>query len=850
MPPSPNRHPYAAMSLLLPFDDPRATRVDLCGGKGANLALLTQNGFPVPAGMVVTTSAYQEFVSGLGDILALATDLSAEDPVRLQQGSAQLREELARAPLAESVVAQVREALAARPEGQAYSVRSSSNLEDLASAAFAGQHDTFLNVIGPDEVLTKVKACFLSLWHDRAIAYRREHGFDHTLASMAVVIQEMVPCDVAGVAFSINPVNGDLGTMVVDANYGLGESVVSGEAEVDHFELDKATGAVKSRTVATKSHMVVSSDQGTEDRPVDEAAACCACLSDGQLAELATLLGRVERHYRFPQDIEWGLVGDTLHLLQSRPITTIPPKWTRDESAERFPKVITPLTWDFVEAGFHESLHYSFRLMDYPAFRGKWFASFGHYIYGNQNAVRLYAGRAPFHFTTLEDLLGQMPRLREEYRWVQELPVTWMRDLDGYLIRLGVFSMVPLQEMNETALWAHVKEVVAHGATYFRPNIAISITQSVLCRLLLKLLAYVVGEQDARPVFDALMSWCETKTGQINRELFELAHRAQQKPALAILLKEVPSREIIEDHLLAPFEEFAAQFERFLENHGHREIDFDAYQPPWREAPWVVLDNLKIILASPMHAAPVKKEREIKMAAQQAEFRLFSKLPAEAHYFFSEILRLARAYTSLDDLEHYQTTRLNQPLRMGLRALGERLVARGVLEEPMDIFYAHEAQIDTAVSASCGTAWRLLGEQVRTQKAACLADAAREPEWNLGESTPEPVEESGDMTGLAGSPGESEGEVFRVLSADDFAKFPKGAVLVAHTTSPTWTPLFYLASAVITSSGGPLSHGAVTAREMGIPAVMAVRECLSRLSNGQRVRVDGSRGRVRLVQET
>lgn len=152
----------------------------------------------------------------------------------------------------------------------------------------------------------------------------------------------------------------------------------------------------------------------------------------------------------------------------------------------------------------------------------------------------------------------------------------------------------------------------------------------------------------------------------------------------------------------------------------------------------MVLDNLKIILASPMHAAPVKKEREVKVAAQQAEFRLFSKLPQEAHYFFSEILRLARAYTSLDDLEHYQTTRLNQPLRMGLRALGDRLVARGVLEEAMDIFYAHEAQIETAVHTGSGAAWRLLGEQVREQKAACLADAAREPEWNLGESAQEP----------------------------------------------------------------------------------------------------------------
>ncbi|MEZ0388142.1 MAG: PEP-utilizing enzyme, partial [Verrucomicrobium sp.] len=249
-----------------------------------------------------------------------------------------------------------------------------------------------------------------------------------------------------------------------------------------------------------------------------------------------------------------------------------------------------------------------------------------------------------------------------------------------------------------------------------------------------------------------------------------------------------------------------------------------------------------------MEATPARKEREVKVAAQQAEFLLYSKLPLEAHFFYAEMIRLARAYTSLDDLEHYQTTRLNQPLRRGLRALGERLVARGILTEPMDIFYAHEAQIDDAVGQGSADAWETLGELIRIQKQACLADAARAPEWVLGESIHDAEVAVGDLSGLAGSPGIAEGAVFKVLSAADFAKFPKGAVLVAHTTSPTWTPLFYIASAVITASGGPLSHGAVTAREMGIPAVMAVRDCVTRLENSQRVRVDGSRGQVSILE--
>jgi phosphoenolpyruvate synthase/pyruvate phosphate dikinase len=186
-------------------------------------------------------------------------------------------------------------------------------------------------------------------------------------------------------------------------------------------------------------------------------------------------------------------------------------------------------------------------------------------------------------------------------------------------------------------------------------------------------------------------------------------------------------------------------------------------------------------------------------------------------------------------------------LRRGLRELGGRLVQRGVLSEAMDIFFACRQQIDEAIAQDSDAGWEKFKETVRHQKENYLRDKARKPEWILGESkSPEPV--SGDcLSGLAGSSGQAEGEVFLVLGPEDFAKFPKGAVLVARTTNPTWTPLFYSAVAVVTESGGPLSHGAVTAREMRIPAVMSVRESLSRLKNGQRVRVDGRQGKVYLL---
>lgn len=838
------------MSFTLLFTDAAATQLEHSGGKGANLSLLTQRGFPVPPGFVIAASASREFLAADPRFAGEIAGIECGDPAARRQGSARVCAVLRQLPMPARLAAEVRERLAAFPVGTAFAVRSSSTMEDLASAAFAGQHDTYLNVTGADAILGRVRDCWLSLWGDRAMAYRHHQGFEHLRAAMAVVVQQMVPAEVAGVGFSLNPVSGDLGELVINANFGLGESVVSGEGEVDQWTLDKATLAVRTSSIAHKTRQVIAVAGGTQERRLEDVAAARPSLTPETLREVAGLLVRVEQSYQFPQDIEWALAGGRLFLLQSRPITTIPPRWTRDESAERFPNVLTPLTWDFVESGFHRSLNHSFRLMGFPPFAGQWFGMHGHYIYGNQNAVELYGRRAPFAVRTLDELRALIPGLRTQFRWVQDLPSLWARDLDAYLIRLGEFQATALETRSERGLWAFVLEVNALGADYFQPNIAISITHGTLYRLLLQLLELAVGA-DAHRLFDALMAYCETKTGVINKELFELADLIRAQPALAERLRGRASRAVLADGSLAEFPEVHARFAKFLRDHGHREVDFDAYVPTWIECPWVVLDNVRLMLDSPRDRTPAGQERDLKIRAQQAEHELFQRLPPDLHFFFCEILRLARVYTSLDDLEHYQTTRLTLPLRRGLRALGARWVARGLLDEPLDLFFARREQIETVLASDTDAARGAFADAVRAQKAAYHADRARKPDWILGVTDAAPAADvPGDgrvFTGLAGSPGVAEGPVFRVFASEDFARFPKGAVLVARTTNPTWTPLFYAAAAVVTESGGPLSHGAVTARELRIPAVMSVKDCLTRLRNGDRVRVEGLTGRVTLL---
>ncbi len=799
------------MKYTLAFDDARACEVGLSGGKGANLSLLTLRGFPVPTGFIVTAHAYDEFSSAGAD--ALPPGLAREVELRLR----------------------------AFPRGETFAVRSSATCEDGAKAAFAGQHDTYLNCAGLEEVLDRIRGCYRSLWNERALAYRERMGVGAG-ASMAVVVQRMVRCEVAGVAFTVHPVTGNLGEMVVNACLGLGESVVQGE-DVDEFVIDKARLRLDRCRLARKSSRLVAVAGGTRAEDVSDEEACAPCLDEAQIARLAGLLVAVERSFQFPQDLEWGIADGEIHLLQSRPVSVIPARWTRDESAERFPSVMTPLTWDFIDEGFHRSLRASFQRMGLPTCPGKWFDLHDHYVYGNQNVVDLYARRAPLPLGSFDELRAAMPAVAARSGWIRELPARWERDLDRYLLRIGELSAVPLEGKDLRGLWRHVREVEELGASYFEPNIAISITQATLCRALQGVLRLVVGEGDAPRYFDGLLACCDTPTGAVNREMYDLALAARERPDLARLLVERTSLDIVRERLLVTYPEFAARFHRFLEDHGHREMDLDPYHPTWLEVPWAVLDQVRLLLETPMTERPADRERGLRRSMLGMEREVIERTPEDLRFFVAELIDQARAYTRLDDLEHYETTRLTLPIRRGLRAMGESLRARGVVEDPMDIFFARAEALDRAVEEDTAERWSQVAEGIRGAKAGYLAAERRVPDWVYGEQAEE-ADNDGTLIGLAGSPGVVEGPVFVVRGAEDFTRFPHGAILVARTTHPAWMPLFYVASALITEGGGPLSHGAVTAREMRIPAVLSVRGAMSLLANGQRVRVDGGRGTV------
>lgn len=318
-----------ATEFIVFLDDSHVDVVSHVGGKGGNLMALTKAGFPVPPGFVVTTEAYRRFLATAGGIDTEVSSFDLAHPERLREQCLSVRKRLRGVELPEDVRRAMQRALVelapwndAAGLSEAFAVRSSSSFEDLAWASFAGLHETHLNVRGVDSVGERVRDCFVSLWNDGAVFYRGRQGFSQTDALMAVVIQRQVECDVAGVGFSIHPVSGRQDRMVLEANYGLGESVVSGNFEVDHFVLDKATLDVVERRIGQKERMIAVTRTGVQELPVSSFLADEPCLNDGQVRSVGRLLQRVEFHYGMPQDIEWGWRKNMLHLFQSRPVTT------------------------------------------------------------------------------------------------------------------------------------------------------------------------------------------------------------------------------------------------------------------------------------------------------------------------------------------------------------------------------------------------------------------------------------------------------------------------------------------------------------------------------------------------
>ena len=831
-------------ALVLELADAGREDLEVAGGKGANLGELVRMGMNVPAGFVVTTAAYEQFVKQNGLQGPIEGMLSAADGA-IPSG-AEIQEALGGGVMPRVVEECILEAYD-RLGGGAVAVRSSATAEDLPQAAFAGQQDTFLNVVGAQALLEATRRCWASLWTERAIAYREHQGMGQEKVSLAVVVQRMAAAEVAGVMFTANPVTGAREEVVIEASPGLGEAVVSGRVTPDHFVLRRQWGRwrITERRAGRREVIIRALPGGGTEDVVGTGVAEVEAMPDAALRRLGNLGAQIEAHYGAPQDVEWAWDGESLFILQARPMTALPeqpPKATKPVQllsgvfAEMIPGRPYPL----------EATTWGPRLM-WSAFVTPFFQLIGlkvtpieRLMVEEDGVIVAFSGELPAR-PTLRLLLAPFRLLRRARRYD---PFQWKTDplIGEALQRVRELEGRELQAFSWQELLKTVHEALAIPALLFELRFRY-LPRGMLAAVLLRVMLALIGR--GKQFGTLILPGVETKTLEANRAIEVLAARIRSQPALAEMFAAHEANELWAALDAQPQgREFLEELQAFLDEHGHREAGgtLALMEGTWREKPELVLGILKGLSGG--EARRESGTAQWTAARDEVLAHPLLRLGPFRRAFLSH-LRAARTFAQVREDTRYYATLILPVLRQTLLELGSRLESEGVLAHKEDVFHLRLEELER-LDEKWPPQRTLIAElravvERRKKKRAMLA---RTPliDPRLYRRTGQARDAL--LQGTPGSPGVAEGPVCIVRDGSEFGKLRPGDVLVAPYTNPAWTPLFQQAAAVVVDTGSAGSHAAITAREYGIPAVMATVDGSVRLKDGQRVTVDGGRGVV------
>lgn len=853
------------------------------GGKAANLGELIRAGFPVPPGFCVTTAAYQQ--------AAGAVDVGGSDPDSLARRA---RNAVLASPVPTAVAEAVDRAYQALGDDVPVAVRSSATAEDLPWASFAGQQDTFLNVVGTQALLDAVRRCWASLWTDRAVSYRSTNGIDHTVVRLAVVVQQMVEPQVAGVLFTADPITGHRGHTVIDASPGLGEAVVSGAVNPDHFVVDSQEHILE-RRLGDKRVLVRSLPGGGTERLALPASAEQPCLSDAQIAELSALGRRVAQHYGAPQDIEWALdAAGTLWLTQARPITTLYPLPTPPDDdlhvylcvslAQGLTRPMTPMGIAaarlFGSCG--SALVFGSAIADPLAGPAVLVDAGGRPFIDVTPVLRSRVGRAlvPRILDVMEArsavVLRQLcddPRLavRSSARWrfiMRVLAVAIHYRIPPHVMRGLIAPAAERRRVDRVGERVRQQLTVPAGATAAQRldhaqhllhtavvPIMPMVTPAAGAGFLALALASKLVRDDTEPgeLGEVLRGLPHNVTTEMDLELWALARNVRADAEASAVLRDATPAALARRYATGDLPgKLQRGLAEFLSRHGHHAVaEIDLGMPRWSDDPTYVLGVLAnyLRLDDPDQAPDVQFSRsaraaEATVSSVVARVRRRGRLRGAAVRF---ALSRVRELAGLRETHKDYLVLVLAHVRAQLAIVGGELVQAGVLAEADDVFFLDLAQARAAVA----------GADMRAVVAGRREDYERElrrrqvPRVMLSDGTqPELLAGSDQLPGgqLIGTPA-SAGTVTgpaRVILDPVGAHLEPGEILVTPSTDPGWTPLFLTAGGLVMEMGGANSHGAVVAREYGIPAVVGVPDATVRISTGQQITVQGATGLIEL----
>jgi len=841
--------------------------LETVGGKGMSLARLTRAGLPVPGGFHITTAAYRQFVSENAiqpRILQALKDVDGSDPNALEPVSQQISDFFARGLIPTEIAQEISTAYVelcsaqVSIENQKYvAVRSSATAEDLPGASFAGQQDTYLNIRGEQAVLEAVKRCWASLWTARAMAYRARQNIAPDEVALAVVVQELVFAEAAGVMFTANPVTGRRDELMITAAWGLGEAIVSGAVTPDAITVNKSSGRPVRRETAEKQIMTVRTKAGTEEQPVPERLRKAAVLNNGRVKELCRLGQVIETLYAGPMDIEWTLAGGKFAIVQARPVTALPeppldwpvpaPKimLSRASFAELLPDPVSPL---FGTLAVPLAEKASLAMM----------SAIGGIDDPDSYVVVLVNGYVYIGLKMTIKIIWSlliMSTIASRKMLTTGKP-RWQAERQKYLELVRGWQTRDVKELTAQALLVGVREIFSETARYYTAvqtgPIPIALSSEMTFSNIYKMLVKRKGE----PAAATFLLGAENQALRAEKALFDLAMWIKEQPALLETLRQEPAVQIYQ-HLTesvdgSAWDEFRRRFSAHLAEYGHTIYDLDFAKSIPADDPLLLVETLKAYLDGTAEN-PYERQAAALELREKLTQAVVRRLDPLRRSWFLKLLKWAQESAPLRE-DGIADIGLGQPqIRRMLSELGCRLAGAGGISSPGDIYWLEAGELDE-MAATHDQGGRLDSHAVAVEE--------RKSNWQkmrkvvppnilpknplLARFAPREDQHGDTLNGSGASAGKVRARACVMRGPEDFSRMQPGDVIVAVITTPAWTPLFARAAAVVTDIGGPLSHSSIVAREYGIPAVLGTGAATRRIQDGQMITVDGNAGTVSL----
>ncbi len=878
---------------VLSFQETRKESIALVGGKGANLGELTRAGLPVPEGFCITTAAFQALLDTSSEMAHFLRALDELDPTDLEgvgQIGQEMRLHIESLAIPPDIHSAVIEQWTRLGSMHAYAVRSSATAEDLPTASFAGQQETFLNVKGELQLFAAIRACWASLFSDRAIVYRMNNGFDHRAVLLSIVVQQMVFPEVSGILFTADPVNGHRGITTIEASLGLGEALVSGLVSPDRYQIKD--GSLYDKHISTKKIAIHALAQGgTLKSDIPAADQTKQALPDERILELASLGKQIESHYGTEQDIEWALADGNLYILQARPITSLFP--IPDISDKQFhvflsfghqqmmTEAMSPMAisiWkqlmpspenrrrqSLVDAGGRlfidptDMLHYDFAQKLYPKIMSQMDELMSMALtellkrdeFKKTASIeplkeQLFRAAGPLVTVLLKDLLS--PDSGEHvYSNILEFMRKRVRETKEQLSSAEGAQRIHTLEQNAGKL---MMDLFMNDIHYFAAgSIAFQLIQ-LFCSW------WIQPPEDLSPLQKSLP---HNVTAEMGLRLGDLADAVRPYPELIRYLQEEKNRSSLEGlSQIEGGEKFRAELATFLQHFGARcPGEIDLAKPRWREDPSMLLSSILGHLRtveSGEHRERFKKGAALaEETAQRILDRVKDSMDGEfKHSFLSRLISLYRNMGGLRENHKFVIVLHFDIYKKALLEEAQKLVEEGGLNDKQDIFFLSLQELKALLEKRFpGDLPALLQSRKQAyehyQKLTPPRVMTSEGEIVIGKRDLSSFPE-GAHVGTPVSPGMVEGYA-RIVLKPETASLSPDEIMIAPFTDPGWTPLFHQAKGLVMEVGGMMTHGAVVAREYGIPAVAGIDGATRLIRDGQRIRLDGTHGYLLVIED-